>query len=97
MASLHNVCRRAGRYGDSKYQRRIRIILFPFQTGIFSTAVELLNVGIIEALKIQPDLDCFILHDVDTLPETNFAIYKCHEDRRFALQLATYQRIRDYR
>ncbi|XP_046653094.1 beta-1,4-galactosyltransferase 2-like isoform X1 [Daphnia pulicaria] len=57
---------------------------------------KLLNAGVIEALRIHPDLDCFILHDVDTLPETNYAVYKCHEDRQFALQMATYQSKRDY-
>ena len=58
---------------------------------------KLLNVGVIEALKIEPDINCFILHDVDTVPQYFRTIYKCHEDRRLALQMATYQKKRNYR
>ena len=63
----------------------------PFNRG------KLLNIGVIEAIKIEPDLNCFILHDVDTLPETVFTIYKCHEDPRMVVQMATYQMKRNYK
>ena len=62
----------------------------PFNRG------KLFNVGVVEALKIEPELDCFILHDIDTLPETTYTIYKCHEDPRLALQMATFQKKRNY-
>ena len=58
---------------------------------------QLFNLGVIEALKIEPDLDCYIFHDVDTLPETTHTMYKCHEDPRLAFQMATFQKKKNYK
>ena len=38
----------------------------------------LMNVGFIEASKISK-FDCFVFHDVDMVPETDHALYKCPE------------------
>ncbi|XP_072254500.1 beta-1,4-galactosyltransferase 4 [Pyxicephalus adspersus] len=43
--------------------------------GKFNRA-KLLNVGYLEALKEEP-WDCFILHDVDLVPENDFNTYLC--------------------
>lgn len=43
--------------------------------GKFNRA-KLLNVGYLEALK-EEKWDCFILHDVDLVPENDFNTYLC--------------------
>lgn len=43
--------------------------------GLFNRAL-LMNVGYIEALK-RRDFDCFILHDIDLLPENDKNLYTC--------------------
>ena len=58
---------------------------------------KLLNIGALESTKLEPDLNCFVLHDVDTVPQSLRTLYKCHEDRRLALQMATYQKKRNYK
>jgi hypothetical protein len=37
----------------------------------------LMNIGYVEALKMNPTWDCFIFHDVDLLPENDHNIYSC--------------------
>lgn len=46
----------------------------------------LLNVGFLESLKDNPNLDCFIFHDVDLLPENDLNIYGCNDN--LPLQMA---------
>ena len=58
---------------------------------------KLINVGVIEALKREPAINCFIIHDVDTVPQRIHSIYKCHEDPNLAWQMATFQKKRKYR
>ena len=55
-----------------------------------------MNVGVLESLKLEPDLNCFILHDVDTVPQSVFATYKCNDDKNLAMQMATFQKKRLY-
>ena len=43
---------------------------FPFNRGA------LLNIGVIEAAKLA-QFSCFVLHDVDMVPETDLALYTC--------------------
>ena len=38
---------------------------------------KLLNIGFLESMKIRPDACCFILHDVDLLPENINNVYAC--------------------
>ncbi|XP_062574800.1 beta-1,4-galactosyltransferase 1-like, partial [Saccostrea cucullata] len=38
----------------------------------------LLNVGFLEASK-EEDFDCYLLHDVDLLPENDHNLYRCSE------------------
>ncbi|XP_052560918.1 beta-1,4-galactosyltransferase 3 [Tympanuchus pallidicinctus] len=45
--------------------------------GTFNRA-KLLNVGVREALKDE-DWDCFLLHDVDLVPENDYNLYVCDE------------------
>ena len=44
----------------------------PFNRGA------LLNVGFLEARKLD-NFTCFVFHDVDMVPETDFALYRCRE------------------
>ncbi|KAF8568331.1 hypothetical protein P879_07186 [Paragonimus westermani] len=48
----------------------------PFNRGL------LLNIGVREALRQQPNTDCFIFHDVDLLPENSANIYMCDQHLR---------------
>ena len=43
---------------------------FPFNRGA------LLNIGVLEARKLG-EFNCFVLHDVDMIPETDLALYQC--------------------
>lgn len=45
--------------------------LLPFNRG------NLLNIGYFEALQLNPDLNCFIFHDVDILPSDLRQLYTC--------------------
>ncbi|CAH1784053.1 unnamed protein product [Owenia fusiformis] len=40
---------------------------------------KLFNVGVVEVLKLEPDVNCFILHDIDKLPETLDNVYTCKD------------------
>ncbi|CAL4065726.1 unnamed protein product, partial [Meganyctiphanes norvegica] len=71
------------------YNYHIKNILHIFrvivveQTGdaLFNRG-KLLNIGYIEALKIDNKIDCFIFHDVDLLPQNSLNIYACtHQPR----------------
>ena len=44
----------------------------PFNRGT------LLNVGFLEARKLD-NFTCFVFHDVDMVPETDIALYRCRE------------------
>ncbi|KAF5401486.1 N-acetyllactosaminide 3-alpha-galactosyltransferase [Paragonimus heterotremus] len=48
----------------------------PFNRGL------LLNIGVREALRQQPNTDCFIFHDVDLLPENSANVYMCDQHLR---------------
>ncbi|KAF8562569.1 hypothetical protein P879_09110 [Paragonimus westermani] len=48
----------------------------PFNRGL------LMNIGIREALLRDPDINCFIFHDVDLLPENSDNLYLCDEHLR---------------
>ena len=41
----------------------------------------LLNVGAVEAAGLRP-LDCFVLHDVDLIPENDRNLYTCPDQPR---------------
>ncbi len=42
----------------------------------------LFNVGFVEAMKLRPDWQCFIFHDVDLLPEDDRNLYSCPKQPR---------------
>lgn len=69
----------------------IRIDQLPFNRG------QLLNVGVLEARRRAPDVNCFVLHDVDTVPISPLTVYRCHDDAKLALQMASYQSKRNYK
>ncbi|CAH8432568.1 unnamed protein product [Schistosoma haematobium] len=48
----------------------------PFNRGL------LFNVGVLHALDIDPDINCFIFHDVDLLPEKSENFYICDTELR---------------
>lgn len=41
-----------------------------------------MNIAVLEALKLDPTLNCFIFHDVDLIPESDFNIYECYKQPR---------------
>ncbi|TNN08447.1 Beta-1,4-galactosyltransferase 3 [Schistosoma japonicum] len=48
----------------------------PFNRGL------LLNVGVLYALEIDPEVNCFVFHDVDLLPEKSENLYLCDTELR---------------
>ena len=59
-------------------------LIEPVQNITFNRAL-LLNIGYLESIKAL-DWNCFVLHDVDLLPENKKNIYKCAKD--FPTQMA---------
>jgi GT2 family glycosyltransferase len=52
----------------------------------------LFNAGVAEVLKREPDMCCFILHDVDMVPEYQGHVYTCsHSPRHMSWALNTYR------
>ncbi len=49
--------------------------------GPFNRAM-LMNVGAAEALKLRPDTQCFVFHDVDLMPEDDRNLYTCPSQPR---------------
>ena len=47
----------------------------PFNRGA------LLNLGFLEARKLD-NFTCFVFHDVDMVPETDLALYRCRESEQ---------------
>lgn len=60
-------------------------LIEPIEEAIFNRGL-LLNIGYLEALKLT-DFDCFMLHDVDMIPENLANIYECNTS--FPIQMAT--------
>ena len=68
-------------------------LIEPTADNIFNRGL-LLNIGYLEALKIA-DYDCFILHDVDMIPENFTNFYYCNKSS--PTQMATSVSIYKYR
>ena len=60
-------------------------LIEPTEESIFNRGL-LLNLGYLEALK-EINFDCFVLHDVDMIPEKMDNSYIC--DQKFPTQMAT--------
>jgi hypothetical protein len=63
-----------------------QIFLIEPEKGLLFNRGLLFNIGYKEALKIH-EFDCFVLHDVDLLPESLKNNYLC--DQNYPIQMAT--------
>jgi len=61
----------------SRQQLDYTIYIIEQKAGQTFNRGKLMNVGFMEALKLDPDLQCFIFHDVDLLPENDHNMYSC--------------------
>ena len=68
LAHLHPILARQQR--DYQVFLVDQVDTFPFNRGA------LLNAGVLEARKLG-EFNCFVLHDVDMVPETDLAVYQC--------------------
>jgi len=52
----------------------------------------LMNIGFTEALKDEPDYDCFFFHDVDMIPQDKRIIYECNNrlPKHFAVAVSKF-------
>lgn len=64
-----------------KQQIEYGIFLIEQQAGALFNRAALMNVGFVEALKMN-DWDCFIFHDIDLLPMDDRNLYTCPDQPR---------------
>ena len=61
-------------------------LIEPYKTNKFNRGL-LANIGYIEALK-KRDFDCFILHDVDLIPENMENRYVCNKEKPLQMSIS---------
>ena len=49
----------------------------------------IMNAAFIEARKLD-NFTCFVFHDVDMVPETDFALYRCRESDQVDIVITLY-------
>ncbi len=60
-----------------RQQARYQVFVIEQAGGDDFNRAALMNVGFAEASKRRPDLDCFVFHDVDLVPEDDRNLYEC--------------------
>jgi len=67
---------------------KYRVLLIEQADDLPFNRAALINIGIIEAKKLDADIDCFVFHDVDLIPEDDRNIYKCTAGAATAMSVA---------
>lgn len=81
-----------------RQQLNYRIVVVEQTGDIAFNRAKLLNIGFVETLKVDHQVDCFIFHDVDLLPQNDYNIYACtHNPRHMYSAVDTFRYHLPYR